>query len=115
MGTLVLMLPNGNQSALTVADNTLVFDGAEFVQPIKAKYVMLYIVPVNAVSLPFNEVSSIAIQVSSYTKAAVIAFNPVSIPITDSSIEAFPDPSMGQCIVAITCQGTKITYVQVTQ
>lgn len=114
MGTLVVMLPASSQVALTVADNTLVYDGTKFVQPYEAKYVMLYTVPVSALSLPFNEVNPMSLQSSASAQCIVVAFNPVSTPNTDPSIEAFPDPSMGQCIVAITCHGTKITYVQVS-
>jgi len=112
MSILVVELPNGTQSTLRIADNTLVYDGSRFVEPIDAKYVSLYDVPVG-VPIGFGISQQVA-QTASYISAAVVAFNPVSVIATDANVQAEPDPSNGLCICFITCKGTWISFVQVT-
>lgn len=112
MSTLTVVLINGTHAALPIADNTLVYDGANFVDPADAKFAMLYTAFVNAKSLTFNGTTDV-LQASGYNKAAVISYDSASQPSTDPSVDVQPDPSLGVCICFLTCQGTNLQYVKV--
>jgi hypothetical protein len=112
MSTLLVTLPNATQVVLKVADNTLVFDGHDFVEPSEAEYVMLYSVDVAALSLPFVE-ASITMTTKAYIKAGIVAYDAISVTPTSTSVVAEPDPSLGQCICFVTCTGTVLRYVRV--
>ncbi len=114
MSTLVLILPDEKQVLVSVADDTLVYDGQNYVHPSVAKYVALYTVPVDALSLPF-EVASQEFMTRSLITAQVVAYNPVSKPSTNPLVIAEPDPSLGECVCFVTCKGTWLSYVRVVQ
>lgn len=113
MSTLLVVMPSTMQAVLKVADNTLIYDGHDFVEPADAKYVMLYTVSIAALNLPFVN-AQLDLETKSYVRAAILRYDPISVTPTDPSIEAAPDPSLGTCICFITCHGTNIAYVKVT-
>lgn len=114
MSTLTVLLPNGKTVGLIVADDTLVYDGSQFKSPNTLKYAMLYAVPVEAMALPFKTVPSRPLSVQQHTRAEVIGIDPIPATPTDPSLISEPDPSNGVCICFVTCQGTHLSYVQVT-
>jgi len=113
MSTLLVQLPNQTQGLLTVAVDTLIYDGRSFVQPQEAKYVMLYDQPV---WYPTPDPSGMSTLIGTDTdvKAEVLRYTPASHPNTDPTIVSVPDPSLGTCIYFITCKGTLYQYVEVT-
>jgi hypothetical protein len=113
MSIITALLPNGSQVHLDIADNTLVYNGAMFDEPQDAPYVKLFQVPVNAISLPFEGQSQQLITDAS-VYAKVLSYDLTSRPSTDPSVDAQPDPSGGTCLCFLTCQGTWLSYVQVT-
>ncbi len=112
MSILTLQMP-ARQVVMNVADNTLVYDGQNFVAPEDAKYVMLYAVPITAMNLPF-QYPAIQFQTSAANKCAVLAYNGTSEPSTSPEVVHVDDPSLGMCICGITCQGVNLAYVKVT-
>ncbi len=114
MSKLLVQLPDQTQALLSVAADTLVYDGQYFVQPSAAKYVALYSVPIAATTLPFGGLESNLAYVASQIKAGVLNYNPVEQLDSDPSLVIEPDPSLGICVCFITCKGTFFSYVQVT-
>lgn len=112
MSILTLQMP-ARQVVMNVADNTLVYDGQNFVAPEDAKYVMLYDIPVDALSLPF-QYPAVHFQTNAANKCAVLAYNGTTEPSTSPEVIHVGDPSMGLCICGITCQGVNLAYVKVT-
>lgn len=112
MSTLLVLLPDNTQALLKIADDTLVFDGQTFVDPLIAKYVMLHTVPINALSLTFKEAATAFIISSPFVRAFVLASASTSEALTTPAVEVAPDPSLGTCICGITCRGTLLQYVK---
>lgn len=109
-----LILPNGPVSDVPVADDALIFTGSEFRTPKVGNYMMLLSVPVHAQTIPFSEVST-AFLIADYKYLALItAVNPVPETTTDPQVVSAVDPSNGVCICGITCIGTELQYVKVT-
>lgn len=107
------LMPGGGSASLGVAENTLVYDGQEFLSPDKVKYLELYTLPVQALSAKYRtpqEFLHAAVRI----RALVINRDPTVVPDTDPSVVAEVDPSGGQCICGITCQGTDLRFVIVT-
>lgn len=108
------LLPGGTQVELTIAPDTLVYNGDVFVNPSYLTYIELYTIPVDALTLPFREQQEMALQTSVRIKALVISRNSTVVPTTDPAVVAVPDPSLGQCICGLTCTGTDLRFVTVT-
>lgn len=114
MGTLTVILPSQIQQVLDIEEpGTLVYDGQAFVDPQVAQYVMLYTLPVAAVGLPF-EGAIPNLVTSAYVQAGVVSYDGTPVIDTDPSLVTAVDPSGGTCVCFITCKGTWISYVKVT-
>lgn len=112
---LSVYLPDSKIGTLTISEGDLVYDGTEFVKPEIAKYVALYDVPVQAVSLEYKNIVDI-LFVSQQTKAFVQSIDLTPSPTTDPEVIAEPDPNItGICVCFITCRGTWLSYVKVSK
>lgn len=111
---LTAQMPDGMKVNLDVADATLVYNGFTFVAPAEATYVALYMLPVDALSADHRGVRDILITERSI-RARVTQKNQTSVPSTDPLVIAAPDPSGGECVCGITCHGTVLRFVTVTQ
>jgi len=109
---ITVQLPNGTAS-LAVADNTLVFDGFDFKTPSELKYAELYSLPVAAQSVPYKDVPEQVLLTAVRIRALVTNVDATSEPTTDPSLEAVPDPSNGQCVCGLTCNGTELRFAVV--
>lgn len=107
---LTVILPDG-QGLLSVADDVLVFDGFTYVPPSVALYVELFRTPVEALSLPWREVTTI-LETAVRIRARVVDRNPVPAD-TDPDVIVVPDPTGGECVCGITCAGTQLQFVKV--
>lgn len=105
-------LPTNSIGIFNIADGDLVYDGSEFILPQNAKYIELYDVPVNALSLEYKNVVEM-LTVSQVISACVIDYLPVSVPATDPQVIVEPNPS-SSCVCGITCNGMNLSYVKVT-
>lgn len=111
---LTVLMPDQSQVNVTVADDTLVFDGMDFLEPERIKYVVLYKMPVAAVSLPFDDIASVLLSASVRIRALVLNrfLNPYVG--TDPKVVVVPKPVEGdQCVCFVTCKGTELRFVQV--
>lgn len=110
---LIVLMPDQRQVQLNVADDVLVFDGIDFVDPARLKYVSLYTMPVESFSLPFDDLVSQRLTTAARVIARVL--NRFVYPgLPDSpELETAPIPSPGQCTCFITCKGTDLRFVQV--
>jgi hypothetical protein len=106
---ITVQLPNGT-ATLGVAEDLLVFDGEQFVDPTNAAYLELFSIPVEALSSGF---SSLAVTLSAAVRlrANVLGLDPTVVPVTDPSVVIAVDPSDGKCICGITCAGTNLRFV----
>lgn len=109
---LTVLLPDGSQAELAIADATLVYDGQQFLNPENAYYVALYSVPVEAVSTEYRGFTEDLTAYQSW-KCSVVNRDPQTVVDTDPRAIVQPDPALGECICGITCQGTEIRYAQV--
>lgn len=109
---ITVQLPTGDTAILGTGDGMLVFDGSEFVSPQSLKYVELYGVPVSAYSTPYKEVPAQVLSTATRIRALVLGTDPTAAPL-DPSIVSAMDPSGGQCICGLTCNGTELRFVAV--
>lgn len=110
---ITLLMPNGSTASLGVADNTLVFDGSEFIRPADLKYAMLYALPVSARSVPYKDLDAQTLSAAVRIRALVQGVDPTETLVTDPSLVAEPDPVEGQCICGLTCNGTELRFAVV--
>jgi hypothetical protein len=106
-------MPDQSTVTLDVADNYLVFNGNEFVNPSYLSYIELYTMPIAALSAEHRDIV-VGLQADVKIKALVISKSSVSVPVTDPSVVAEPDPANGECICGLTCNGTSLRFVTVT-
>ena len=107
------LLPDGRSVQLGVAENTLVFDGLSFANPSDVSWIELYTIPVSAMSMPYKDVLSQALTAEVRIRASVLEIDNTVVPVTDPSVVASLDPSNGECICGITCNGTDIRFANV--
>lgn len=100
-------------AVVTVADDTLVYNGHSFVQPRDAKYVELHLVDVAAKSLVFGSIAQASLDARYTNLARVLSVDDQTGEATTPSLTSSTDPSEGICICLVTCKGTALTYVQV--
>jgi len=111
---ITVLLPSGAQATLGVAENTLVFNGQDFVTPEDLQYAELYTVPVQALSMPYRQLSSLMLSTMVKIKALVTAKDPTVVPTTDTQLVAADDPTLGQCLCGLTCSGVDLRFVTVS-
>jgi hypothetical protein len=108
----------GKTVLLSIPDNSLVFDGREFVSPKKAKRVMLGLIgQANFMSpgpVTLDQFQSRhALIMRNYFLCTVLGTD-VSSTGQPSDVITIPDPNDGICLCGVTCTGTNIQYVKVT-
>lgn len=113
MSTLIVDLPNQTSVAVVVAENTLVYDGHHFVVPEEALTVQLVTMPVDALTLPYETLAARQLVTDTAVIARVVAYTGYGT-VSSVNLIVQPDPSNGECVCMITCQGTDLSYVQVT-
>ncbi len=109
-----LKLPDGVLTDVEVADDILVYNGSDFVKIADAKYVVLYHVPVSAYTQPFRDLATSLIVASYYVRALVLSKAAHVVTTTDPLLVTAADPSQGQCLCFITCNGTDLSYVKIS-
>lgn len=109
-----LKLPDGELTGVEVADDVLVYNGSEFVNIKDAKYVVLYHVPVSAYTQPFRDLATSLIVANYYVRALVTSKVESPVTTTDPLLVSVADPSGGECICFVTCNGTNLSYVKIT-
>lgn len=114
MSQLTVQLINGT-GMLNVADTDLVFNGQDFVPARDALYCGLYTVSVDALSLPYKDIAAQMLTTQVILKAAVVNYSALAEPVTDPTVIAEADPSGGQCVCGVTCNGTRLSFVIVQQ
>jgi hypothetical protein len=97
---------------LDIPDGDLVYDGREFGEPSKVKYVALAMSSVNGETLPFVEPST-NIAANAYMRLNVVSRSTVSVATPNPDLILIEDPAEGQCMCGLTCTGTRLSYVQV--
>lgn len=110
---ITVMLPSGGTASLGIGDDVLVFNGQEFKDPKNLRYVELYGLPVNAKSMPFEGFPSQTLSAAVRIRAKVISIDADTVADTDPSLVTRTDPSGGQCICGLTCNGTDIRFAVV--
>lgn len=109
------MVPvTGNQLVLDVDSDDLVLSEGEFVYPQTALSITL--AKTNSLApafKPFASTNPVDLSLTQTLQARVCWREPVDTAEFPPPI-AVADPSGGECLCAITCQGTKITYATVT-
>lgn len=106
------------QALVNVPDGSLVFDGKDFVDPSKAKYVALvYTTQVDAVvqypvapGVMMGETLSWVNQLV----CKVIGIDSLATELP-TDVVAVPEPADGMCVCGVTCTGTEIQQVLVYQ
>lgn len=107
------LVPTAQQLVVDVDLNDLVLSDGKFVNPQLAPSVTLTQPPANATFTPFGSAEPVSLQLNQELQARVCWREIVDTQEYPAPIEV-TDPSGGECVCLVTCQGTNITYVQVT-
>lgn len=104
MAVLTLIVPQG-QAMVNVEDGVLVFDKTGNWVPVDiATYVTLV--------ETYSHNADKQLLIGATLIAKVIDITP-AFTVTDPNVLVQEDPSGGQCVCLITCQGTNISYIKV--
>lgn len=110
---LIVLMPDQRQVQINVADDVLIFDGTDFVDPARIKYVSLYSIPVESMSVPFDGLASQRLMTAAHVIALVVnRFAYTGLP-NSPKLETVAVPNEGQCICLVTCKGTDLSFVNV--
>lgn len=110
---ITVTMPDGSSATLAVGANTLVFDGQTFLEPQLLTYAELYGLPVSAQSVPYKEIPAQVLSTAVRIRAKVLGVDPTDEPVTDPKLVTQPDPTNGQCICGLTCNGTELRFAVV--
>lgn len=113
----VYLVPFDNkQQIIDIPDTALVLSNNQFVPVQVASSVTLVGVPISTSFTPFNSSQLPEVLNMSQTQDIRICWRePVTVQTnSDAQVIEVTDPTGGQCVCGITCQGTVITYVRVT-
>lgn len=109
---------NGQQVYLGLPDNSLVFNGSEFVRPQDAEFVAIVeTVTAGPVTVPppWPETQTLYQAALTWTNLWLCTVIDVdSASIDDTDVVVINDPNNGACVCGISCAGTDLQYVQVT-
>lgn len=108
-----LMMPTGEIEDVEIADDVLVYNGSEFVRAADATYLVLYHVPVSAYTQPFRDLATSLIVSSYYVRAFITNKVAQTVAVSDPTAITASDPSQGQCLCFVTCNGTDLSYVKI--
>lgn len=117
MSSSVMAWYKGQKVYLAIPDNSLLFDGTQFVRPADAKWVWLTAtteaVFLSPAPLPINEFEH-RVELTQ-EQGYVCQVIGTGITIADPpEVIAIPDPNDGECVCGVTCSGTDLQYVTVT-
>lgn len=109
---LYVRLPNVEEiQYLDVQTGELVYDGRDFQDPSKTQFVSLHEAYSEGDTIPFPE--SVHCIVTSYLRLNVIDRVAVANSSSDPRLILAEDPTNGECICGITCDGIRLAYVEI--
>jgi hypothetical protein len=113
---LYLVPQNNVQQVIDVDDSDLVLSDGQFVRVQLAKTITLVSANVESTYQPFAaDASALTISNMQSQDVRICWKEPVgSDQFPSNEIVVAPDPSAGACICGITCQGTDLAYVTVS-